>query len=93
MWPSKPGNGDWLRSAAEVPVPVSRAGRARNGDWHLEDLEPVPTPRPTRIVSYFAGSGESGSSMTSTFRIQTWLPGSCCWKAKWPCVKLFFLST
>ena len=34
-----------------MPVPQFRAGRARNGDRHLEDSEPVPIPRPSRIAS------------------------------------------
>ena len=47
-------------------------------------------PRPARdgVAHSF---GESGSSITSILRIQTWLPGSCCWKAKWPSVYVFFV--
>ena len=48
-------------------------------------------PRPPGIEALCVSSASKsrgiqgqGSSRTSTLRISTLLPGSCCWKAKWP---------
>jgi hypothetical protein len=67
----------WRRATACQDVLLGRfraLGRWRlmERDWATIDAQPHD------------GRARQGSSMTSTLRMQTLLPGSCCWNAMCP---------
>ena len=81
----------WIvAESRRAPASASAPGRSRRTPGRIG----VGAGRPERTSAARAASSVgrrrvtsvSGSSMTSTLRILTLLPGSCCWKAKWPSV-------